>query len=161
MGVATTKPVPPMKEEVPPRIRWRKRDIVGCGALGNVFRGINLDSGELLAVKQLWIETSNASEDAAQDRTRELEEEVKLLKNLSHPNIVEYLGTVRENNILNILSEFVAGGSISYLLSKMGPFTEAMIRTYTKQVLQGLDYLHQNKIIHRDIKAILLPYQFV
>ena len=53
MGVATSKTVPPVKEEVPPRIRWRKGDIVGCGAFGPVFRGVNLDSGELLAVKQV------------------------------------------------------------------------------------------------------------
>lgn len=78
---------------------------------------------------------------------------MKLLKNLSHPNIVRYLGTVREENTLNILLEFVPGGSISSLLSKFGSFPEAVIRMYTKQLLQGLDYLHQNKIIHRDIKG--------
>ncbi|XP_078180041.1 mitogen-activated protein kinase kinase kinase NPK1-like isoform X4 [Carex rostrata] len=143
----------PMKEEVPPRIRWRKGEIIGCGTFGPVFMGMNLDSGELLAVKQVCMETSNDSEEEAQAHIRELEEEVKLLKSLSHPNIVRYLGTVREENTLNILLEFVPGGSISSLLSKFGSFPEAVIRMYTKQLLQGLDYLHQNKIIHRDIKG--------
>ncbi|KAK9292804.1 hypothetical protein L1049_020784 [Liquidambar formosana] len=84
---------------------------------------------------------------------KELEEEVKLLKNLSHPNIVRYLGTVREDDTLNILLEFVPGGSISSLLGKFGSFPEAVIRTYTKQLLLGLEYLHKNGIMHRDIKG--------
>ncbi|KAK8508913.1 hypothetical protein V6N12_035014 [Hibiscus sabdariffa] len=84
---------------------------------------------------------------------RELEEEVKLLKNLSHPNIVRYLGIVREEETLNILLEFVPGGSISSLLGKFGPFPEAVIRKYTKQLLLGLEYLHNNGIMHRDIKG--------
>ncbi|XP_020871047.1 mitogen-activated protein kinase kinase kinase 3 [Arabidopsis lyrata subsp. lyrata] len=50
------------------------------------------------------------------DHIRQLEEEVQLLKNLSHPNIVRYLGTVRESGSLNILMEFVRGGSISSML---------------------------------------------
>ncbi|KAG1359054.1 hypothetical protein COCNU_08G005000 [Cocos nucifera] len=64
-----------------------------------------------------------------------------------------YLGTVREEDTLNIFLEFVPGGSISSLLGKFGSFPESVIRTYTKQLLQGLEYLHQNGIIHRDIKG--------
>ncbi|CAL9200773.1 unnamed protein product [Musa hybrid cultivar] len=134
-------------------IRWRKGELIGCGAFGHVYMGMNLDSGELLAVKQVLIGTSNASKEKAQAHIRELEEEVKLLKKLSHPNIVRYLGTAREEETLNILLEFVPGGSISSLLGKFGSFPEAVIRMYTKQLLQGLDYLHRNGIIHRDIKG--------
>ncbi|CAA6661472.1 unnamed protein product [Spirodela intermedia] len=106
-------------------IRWRKGELIGCGAFGHVYMGMNLDSGELLAVKQVLIGTSHASKQKAQDNIRELEEEVKLLKNLSHPNIVRYLGTAREEDTLNILLEFVPGGSISSLLGKFGSFPEA------------------------------------
>ncbi|CAK9168034.1 unnamed protein product [Ilex paraguariensis] len=136
----------------PPSIRWRKGELIGCGAFGQVYMGMNLDSGELLAVKQVLIANS-ASKEKAQAHIRELEEEVKLLKNLSHPNIVRYLGTVREEETLNILLEFVPGGSISSLLGKFGSFPEAVVRMYTKQLLWGLDYLHKNGIMHRDIKG--------
>ncbi|KAJ3679198.1 hypothetical protein LUZ60_017209 [Juncus effusus] len=152
MGIGSVAVV---KEEEAPRIRWRKGELIGAGAFGQVYMGMNLDSGELLAVKQVVIGSSSASKDKdkAQAHIRELEEEVKLLKNLSHRNIVRYLGIVREENTLNILLEFVPGGSISSLLSKFGSFPETVIRMYTKQILQGLDYLHCNKIIHRDIKG--------
>ncbi|KAF0899102.1 hypothetical protein E2562_013339 [Oryza meyeriana var. granulata] len=136
-----------------PPIRWRKGDLLGSGAFGSVFLGMDLDSGELLAVKQVLIGSSHATREKAQGHIRELEDEVKLLKNLSHPNIVRYIGTVREENSLNILLEFVPGGSIQSLLGRLGSFPEAVIRKYTKQILHGLEYLHRNGIIHRDIKG--------
>ncbi|KAM0835560.1 hypothetical protein ACQ4PT_062854 [Festuca glaucescens] len=151
-------------EENPP-IRWRKGEMIGSGAFGQVYLGMNLDTGELLAVKQVLIGSTNATREKAQEEVlcafcfsnqahiRELEEEVKLLKNLSHLNIVRYLGTVREEDTLNILLEFVPGGSIQSLLGKLGSFPEAVIRKYTRQILQGLEYLHINAIIHRDIKG--------
>ncbi|THF95728.1 hypothetical protein TEA_025321 [Camellia sinensis var. sinensis] len=160
-----SKPPPPSPSppiDTPP-IRWRKGELIGCGAFGRVYMGMNLDSGELLAVKQVLIASNGASKEKAQvgsnaivfytAHVKELEEEVKLLKNLSHPNIVRYLGTVREEETLNILLEFVPGGSISSLLGKFGSFPEAVIRMYTKQLLLGLDYLHKNGIMHRDIKG--------
>ncbi|KAF7805116.1 mitogen-activated protein kinase kinase kinase NPK1 [Senna tora] len=146
-------PLPPIPKDSAPMIRWRKGELIGCGAFGRVYMGMNLDSGELIAVKQVLIAASSASKEKAQAHIKELEEEVKLLKDLSHPNIVRYLGTVREEDTLNILLEFVPGGSISSLLGKFGAFPEAVIRTYTKQLLLGLEYLHTNGIMHRDIKG--------
>ncbi|KAL7236118.1 hypothetical protein ACSBR1_019400 [Camellia fascicularis] len=128
-----------VKKDDAPTIRWRKGELIGCGAFGRVYMGLNIDSGALLAIKQAHI--------------RELEEEVNLLENLSHPNIVRYLGTTREEASLNILLEIVPGGSISSLLGKFGSFPESVITMYTKQSLLGVEYLHRNGIMHRDIKG--------
>ena len=54
---------------------------------------------------------------------------------------------------LHIFLEFVPGGSIASLLSKFGPFAERVISVYTRQILEGLEYLHRNQIMHRDIKG--------
>ncbi|XP_020209854.1 mitogen-activated protein kinase kinase kinase NPK1 isoform X1 [Cajanus cajan] len=138
---------------LPPPIRWRKGQLIGSGAFGRVYMGMNLDSGELIAIKQVLIASGSAYKENTQANIRELEEEIKLLKNLTHPNIVRYLGTAREEDSLNILLEFVPGGSISSLLGKFGSFPESVMKMYTKQLLLGLEYLHTNGIIHRDIKG--------
>uniref|UniRef100_A0A8C0F7N8 Mitogen-activated protein kinase kinase kinase 19 n=1 Tax=Bubo bubo TaxID=30461 RepID=A0A8C0F7N8_BUBBB len=83
-----------------------------------------------------------------------------LLKTLKHVNIVTYLGTSLEDNILSIFMEFVPGGSISSIINRFGPLPEIVLCKYTKQILQGVAYLHDNCVVHRDIKGnnvMLMP----
>jgi mitogen-activated protein kinase kinase kinase 3 len=77
------------------------------------------------------------------------------MRKLSHPNIVRYFGAELndEEGVLNIFQEWVPGGSIATLLSKMGAFSVPVVRSYLRQVLLGLEYLHGHRIIHRDIKG--------
>lgn len=58
-----------------------------------------------------------------------------------------------DNGNLNIFLEYVGGGSLSSLLNIYGWLKESVIANYTSQILEGLEYLHANKIIHRDIKC--------
>jgi mitogen-activated protein kinase kinase kinase ANP1 len=87
------------------------------------------------------------------EHVRALEAEVAVLRQLDHPNIVRYLGTERSADTLNIFLEYVPGGSIASLIEKFGPLAEQVVRKYTHQILHGLEYLHQKKIMHRDIKG--------
>jgi len=84
-------------------------------------------------------------------------QEIDVMKNLNHPNIVRYLGTKigkgKHKNIMYIFLEYCSGGSIRSMLTKFGSFEENLIRSYSKQILDGLLYLHSNNIIHRDIKG--------
>ncbi|KAH3745847.1 Mitogen-activated protein kinase kinase kinase ANP1 [Pelomyxa schiedti] len=130
---------------------WQKMQRVGRGGFGTVYLGMNKDTGEIFAVKQIEIE--NISDENAQQLLKSYDKEIQLMKKLVHPNIVKYLGATIDGLMLNIFMEYVGGGSLSSILSKFGPFSENMVRSYTKQLLQGLAYLHENNILHRDIKC--------
>jgi len=86
----------------------------------------------------------------------ELLREIQLMRGLSHENIVEYLGAwVDEQEcVIYIFQEWVPGGSVHQLLQKFGPFQLGVVRNYMRQILNGLQYLHNSGIIHRDIKGI-------
>jgi serine/threonine protein kinase len=81
--------------------------------------------------------------------------EIQLMRGLSHPHIVEYLGASvdTEKGVLYIFQEWVPGGSVQQLLQQFGPFTIGVVKEYTRQILLGLEYLHANGIVHRDIKG--------
>ena len=137
-------------------MHWQQGELIGAGAFGRVYLGLDLDSGQLMAVKQVSIARDEALRGQVAAHVHSLEAEVMVLKQLHHPNIVRYLGTERvssDMSSLNIFLEYVPGGSIASLLSKFGSFTESVLRVYTKQILLGLEFLHTHQIMHRDIKG--------
>jgi len=130
------------------RINWKKGELLGSGAFGKVYLGLNLDTGELLAVKAVPIAL-----DEDDEQTTSLVREISLMKVLFHENIVRYIGTQRDETMLHIFLEYVPGGSIAAVLQKFGQLSEDACRAYTKQILHGLAYLHAHQIMHRDIKG--------
>ncbi|KAK4177954.1 putative cell division control protein [Triangularia setosa] len=82
-----------------------------------------------------------------------VEVEIDLLKNLNHPNIVKYIGFVKTAECLNIILEYCENGSLHSICKAYGKFPENLVGVYMAQVLQGLQYLHDQGVIHRDIKG--------
>ena len=78
--------------------------------------------------------------------------ELDLLEKINHPNIVKYYGHFFKSHHLYIILEYCSGGSISKIV-KIIQRNEDIIRQYIYQILLGLEYLHANNIIHRDIKC--------
>jgi serine/threonine protein kinase len=72
---------------------------------------------------------------------------------LSHENIIKLLGSEINNEELFLYMEYVSGGSLRSLLDIFGGFNEKLIQKYLSQILQGLKYLHNLGIIHRDLKC--------
>ncbi|XP_056389196.1 mitogen-activated protein kinase kinase kinase 19-like isoform X2 [Hyla sarda] len=136
---------------------WIKGEVLGKGAYGTVYRGLT-SQGELIAAKQVILHGSDP--ELAEKEYKKLQEEVDLLKTLKHPNIVGYLGTSFEDPVVTIFMEFVPGGSISSVIRHFGPLREVVISKYTSHILQGISYLHRNRVVHRDIKGnnvMLMP----
>ncbi|EIW68706.1 hypothetical protein TREMEDRAFT_32039, partial [Tremella mesenterica DSM 1558] len=135
-------------------IKWIKGALIGAGSFGSVYLGMDAQSGLLMAVKQVELPTGGGrNEERKQSMVTALQREIVLLKELQHDNIVQYLDSSHDDDFLNIFLEYVPGGSVAALLNNYGAFEEALVRNFCRQILLGLNYLHQRGIIHRDIKG--------
>eukprot|EP01065_Artemidia_motanka_P045055 TRINITY_DN6528_c0_g1_i1.p1 TRINITY_DN6528_c0_g1~~TRINITY_DN6528_c0_g1_i1.p1 ORF type:complete len:917 (+),score=247.54 TRINITY_DN6528_c0_g1_i1:372-2753(+) len=131
-------------------LRWKRGVVIGQGAFGTVFVGLNSQTGEQMAVKS--IEFNHFDKDIKKKITA-LQNEIALMKNLDHPSIVKYLCTERDKNAINIFMEYVPGGSIADLLKQFGALDDQNCCYYAREILVGLEYLHKHNVIHRDIKG--------
>ncbi|KAJ3981765.1 hypothetical protein F5890DRAFT_1417072 [Lentinula detonsa] len=122
-------------------------DSLGKGAFGQVYRALNWATGETVAIKQISLNNIPASQLSS------IMSEISLLKNLRHPNIVKYKGFVKTRMHLYIILEFCENGSLSQIGKRFGKFPEGLVGVYVSQVLEGLCYLHEQGVIHRDIKG--------
>ncbi|KAI1970674.1 Protein kinase of the Mitotic Exit Network [Ophidiomyces ophidiicola] len=122
-------------------------DCLGKGAFGSVYRALNWGTGETVAVKQIRLV------DLPKSELRVIMQEIDLLKNLDHPNIVKYHGFVKSAETLNIILEYCENGSLHTISKNFGRFPENLVALYMSQVLSGLLYLHEQGVIHRDIKG--------
>ncbi|KAL5697865.1 MAP3K epsilon protein kinase 1 [Ranunculus cassubicifolius] len=124
-------------------------DEIGKGAYGRVYKGLDLDNGDFVAIKQVSLENIH------QEDLNIIMQEIDLLKNLNHKNIVKYLGSLKTKTHLHIILEYVENGSLANIIkpNKFGPFPESLVAFYIAQVLEGLVYLHEQGVIHRDIKG--------
>ncbi|KAI9836738.1 MAG: ATP binding [Sclerophora amabilis] len=136
-------------------VKWMKGALIGQGSFGSVYLALHAITGELMAVKQVEMPSSEGSQvdNKKKGMVDALKREIGLLRELQHPNIVQYLGSSSDDEHLNIFLEYVPGGSVAAMLNQYGPLREPLIRNFVRQILTGLAYLHGREIIHRDIKG--------
>ncbi|KAN0138154.1 hypothetical protein V8E53_004043 [Lactarius tabidus] len=120
---------------------------IGRGQFGAVYRALNLNTGQMVAVKRIGLEGLKEEE------ISQLMREVDLVKRLSHPSIVKYEGMARDENTLSIVLEYAENGSLGQILKVFGKLNEKLVASYVFKILEGLDYLHRSDVVHCDLKA--------
>ena len=138
-----------------PTFKWMRGQLIGKGTFGRVYLGMNTTTGELLAVKQVEVNSKAPNADPARIRemVKALDMEIDTMKDLDHVNIVQYLGCEKKEYSISIFLEYISGGSVGSCLRKHGKFEESVVSSLTRQTLNGLAYLHSEGILHRDLKA--------
>lgn len=135
-----------VKRDLNPEEFWEIIGELGDGAFGKVFKAQNKETKVLAAAKVI----DTKSEEELEDYMVEID----ILASCDHPNIVKLLDAFYYENNLWILIEFCAGGAVDAVMLELErPLTEPQIKVVCRQTLEALNYLHENKIIHRDLKA--------
>ena len=125
---------------------------LGKGNYGEVYLTKRKDRPELYATKKM----ERAICERPENITR-LMYEIEIIKSINHPNIVKFCGLKKTLNHWYLVTEYVNGGSLQdnlkqYMARFQRPFTEVIVQHLMKQIVSALNYLHFNKIIHRDLK---------
>jgi serine/threonine protein kinase len=131
-------------EGIVKRGKWTLGIKLGVGSFGVVHMGMDTMTGTLMAVKTFQMERAVM---------KDIRREIELLRSLKHRNIVRYYGAEMDKKHLHVFQEWVPAGCVSSMLCRFGCFAMPVIRSYLSQTLSGLDYLHENHILHRDIKG--------
>ncbi|KAL8769395.1 MAG: hypothetical protein Q9209_004623 [Squamulea sp. 1 TL-2023] len=118
---------------------------LGSGSFGVVYKAIERASGDIVAIKQIDLESSD-------DDIQDIQQEISVLSTCHSPFVTQYKASFLRGHKLWIVMEYLGGGSCLDLL-KAGSFNEGHISIICRELLLGLDYLHQEGKIHRDIKA--------
>ncbi|KAJ5134789.1 hypothetical protein N7526_006154 [Penicillium atrosanguineum] len=125
--------------------RYQVMEELGSGSFGVVYKAIDTHTGEIVAVKHIDLESS-------EDDIQEIQQEISVLATCASAYVTQYKASFLKGHKLWIVMEFLGGGSCLDLL-KPGVFNEAHVAIVCRELLQGLDYLHAEGKIHRDVKA--------
>jgi serine/threonine protein kinase len=121
---------------------------IGKGAFATVYQLATKSDGQLFAAKEL--EKRRFMKNGILDR--KIDNELQIMKAISHPNVVQYVEYQDQGNYLYIIMEFVPCGDLQQYLNNYGSLLEPLAKTMSAQVFDALSYLHKKKITHRDIK---------
>uniref|UniRef100_A0A158P8M3 Protein kinase domain-containing protein n=1 Tax=Angiostrongylus cantonensis TaxID=6313 RepID=A0A158P8M3_ANGCA len=134
------------------RDRYEFRDVLGTGAFSKVFLAeCKQEPGHMVAVKCIDKKALKGKEDS-------LENEIKVLRKLRHPNIVQLYDTYEEKQYVYLVMELVTGGELFDRIVAKGSYTEKDASHLIRQVLHAVAFMHENGVVHRDLKPENLLY---
>lgn len=124
-----------------PSGRFRKLQKIGEGSFGDVFKALDTETNEVVAVKIINLEE-------AEEEIEEIRKEVTMLSECQSPYVTRYITSYTSGPELCIVMEFLGGGSVHDLLED-GPLDENYVAIILRELLKACDYLHSNGKIHR------------
>ena len=120
---------------------------LGKGGFARVYSIQEVKTEEIFAAKQ--VRKSNLEKRNSQ---KKLMQEIRVHENLNHPHVVKFKKYFHDDNFVYLLLELCKNTSLSQLMKNRKKLSELETKYYTRQIIKGLVYLHQNQIIHRDLK---------
>jgi serine/threonine protein kinase len=129
--------------------KYIKGQCIGSGFFGQVYSGLSLNTGEIVAIKTIKF---SGDMKTIEFKKHNIRESVIMLSQLKHKNIKYMCTQETSKDEIDLIVEYCNGGSIKQLIDRFSAFDEKLIKLYVRQILEGLVYLHDLGIVHRNIK---------
>jgi 5'-AMP-activated protein kinase catalytic alpha subunit len=127
--------------------KYKIDQLLGTGSFGKVFQCTDTETHRLYAIKVISLELIRANKLELQ-----LKKEFTILKRLEHPHIIRLIETLRTKKYVFLVTELVLGGDLFDYLQTNGPFDERTARRVFGEIIDAMEYCHEKKIVHRDLK---------
>ncbi|XP_064209655.1 LIM domain kinase 2 [Anguilla rostrata] len=120
-------------------------EVLGKGFFGQAIKVTHKATGEVMVMKELIR--------CDEETQKTFLKEVKVMRSLDHPNVLKFIGVLYKDKRLNLITEYIEGGTLKDFIRDMDPFPWKQRVSFAKGIASGMAYLHSMSIIHRDLNS--------
>lgn len=123
-----------------------KKDLLGAGAFGKVYSASDNQTGEVVAVKEVYTRSIST------EGLHQLMQEVYIMERLDHPHLVEFIDVFRSRSAIFIVQKLYTGGNLVSRIDQQDRLPEQQVKVIMHQLFSAVEYLHDHGLVHRDLK---------